>query len=179
MGMKRVLLVILMLAVLTGLAFGQEEEKKPTAAVSFVLLGGIIAPIGINAEFFLGPVGLAAEVRGIFMGYGGNLIGSVEPGANVRVYFSGLDSSMYLMGGVSYLTVFAIGEGSASMANVGVLKPKAAVGYNALFGKSNRTRFAIELGAVYMWPVVEGDAVDASEWFPILPHFQLMFGRAF
>ena len=178
MGMKRVLLVILMLAVLSGLAFGQ-EEKKPTAAVSFVLLGGIIAPIGINAEFFLGPVGLAAEVRGIFAAYGGNMIGSVEPGANVRFYFTGVDSSMYLMGGVSYLTIFAIGEGSAGIADVGVLKPKAAVGYNALFGKDNRTRFAIELGAVYMWPVVEGDAVDVANVFPILPHFQLMFGRAF
>ena len=178
MGMKKVLLVILMLAVLSGLAFGQ-EEKKPTAAVSFVLLGGIVAPIGINAEFFLGPVGLAAEVRGIFIGYGGNLIGSVEPGANVRFYFSGLDSSMYLMGGVSYLTVFAIGEGSAGLANAGILKPKAAVGYNALFGKSNRTRFAIELGAVYMRPVLEGDVIPMSDMFPILPHFQLMFGRAF
>jgi hypothetical protein len=176
--MKRVLLVVLMLAVLAGLAFGQ-EEKKPVAAVSFELFGGIIAPIGIGAEFFLGPVGLGAEVRGIFIGYQGNLIGSVEPGAAVRFYFSQLDSTMYLMGGVSYLTAFAIGEGSASTAGVGILKPKAGIGYNALFGKNNKTRFAIELGAVYMAPVVEGDVISTDFLFPILPHFMLMFGRAF
>lgn len=175
--MKRIVVVVLMLALLAGLAFAQ-EEKKPTAAVSFELFGSIIAPMGVGAEFFLGPVGLGVELRGLFLGYGGNMIGTVEPGACVRFYFGELDSSMFLMGGVSYVTAFAIGETSGT-APIGLLKPKAAVGYNALFGKSNKTRFAIELGAVYMLPVVEGDVFDVSTMFPILPHFLIMFGRAF
>jgi hypothetical protein len=117
-------------------------------------------------------------VRGLFLGWEGNMIGTVEPGACVRFYFGDLDSSMFLMGGVSYVTAFAIGEDSGT-APIGLLKPKVAIGYNALFGKSNKTRFAIELGAVYMQPVVEGDIFDVGTMFPILPHFLLMFGRAF
>jgi hypothetical protein len=174
--MKRIVVVVLMLALLTGLAFGQ--DKKPTAAVSFELFGSIIAPMGIGAEFFLGPVSLGVELRGLFLGFEGNLIGTVEPGGAVRYYFGDLDSSMFLMAGVSYVTAFAIGEGS-DMAPIGLLKPKAAVGYNALFGKDSKTRFAIELGAVYMMPLVEGDVFDVGTMFPILPHFLIMFGRVF
>jgi len=176
--MKRLVVVVLMLVLLAGLAFGQ-EEKKPTAAVSFELFGSVIAPLGIGAEFFLGPVGLGVELRGLFLGYGGSLIGTLEPGAAVRIYFTDLDSSMFLMAGVSYVTAFAIGNGAAATAPIGLLKPKAAVGYNALFGKKNRTRFAVELGAVYMLPVVEGDVLPADIMFPILPHLLIMFGRAF
>ena len=175
--MKRILVVVLMLALLTGLAFGQ--EKKPTAAISLELFGSVIAPMGLGAEFFLGRIGLGVELRGFFMGYEGNMVGTVEPGGCVRFYFSELDSSMFLMGGVSYLTAFGIGSGASAVSNVGLLKPKAGVGYNALFGKGNKTRFAIEMGAVYMWPVVEGDAIPASDLFPILPHLLIMFGRAF
>jgi len=102
----------------------------------------------------------------------------VEPGACVRFYFGDLHSSMFLMGGVSYVTAFAIGDDSGT-SPIGLLKPKAAVGYNALFGKNNKTRFAIELGAVYMQPVGEGDVFDVGTMFPILPHFLIMFGRAF
>jgi len=176
--MKRLAVVILMLVLLAGLAFGQ-EEKRPTAAVSLELFGGIIAPMGIGAEFFLGPVGLGVEVRGLFLGYGGNFIGTVEPGATVRFYFGDLDSSMFLMAGCSYVTAWVIGEGEAGAADFGILKPKVAVGYNALFGKGNKTRFAIELGGVYMQPVVEGADLDWDVAMPVLPHFLIMFGRAF
>jgi hypothetical protein len=175
--MKRVLLVVLMLALLAGLAFGQ-EAKKPIGAVSFELGGSVVAPIGIGAEFFLGPVGLGAELRFLFLGYGGNVVGALDPGAAVRFYFGDLDSSLYLMGGVSYLTAFAVGGGSAGTSSVGVLKPKAGIGYNALFGKNNRTRFAIELGAVGFFPVAEGDVIPVDT-VPVLPHLLLMFGRAF
>jgi hypothetical protein len=174
--MKRVLLVILMLALLAGLAFGQ--DKKPTAAVSLELFGGIFAPIGVGAEFFLGPVGLGVELRGLFFGVEETFIGTVEPGATVRFYFSDLDSSMYLMGGCSYVTGWAISEGEASGADFGILKPKAGVGYNALFGKSNKTRFAIELGAVYTQWVVSGNTIEGMP-FNLLPHLLLMFGRVF
>ena len=59
--MKRILVAVLLLVLLAGLAFGQ-ETKKPTAAVSFELFGSILALMGVNAEFFLGPVGLARSV---------------------------------------------------------------------------------------------------------------------
>jgi hypothetical protein len=176
MRMKRFLVVILMLALLGGLAFGQ--EKKPTAAVSLELFGSVIAPMGLGAEFFLGQFGLGVELRGFFMGYEGNMVGTVEPGGCVRFYFNELDSSMFLMGGVSYVTAFAIGEGSG-LSPIGLLKPKVGVGYNALFGRDNKTRFAIELGAVYMQPIVEGDIFTGDSIWPILPHFLIMFGRAF
>jgi hypothetical protein len=176
--MKRIVVVVLLLVFLAGMAFGQ-EEKKPTAAVSFELFGSIIAPMGVGAEFFVGQrLGLGAELRFLFLGYGGNFVGTVEPGGAVRFYFGDLDSSMFLMGGVSYVTAFAIGEGSG-VSSIGILKPKVAVGYNALFGKGNKTRFAIELGAVYMQPIVEGDVIDISNVVPILPHFLIMFGRVF
>ncbi len=176
--MKRILVAALLLVMLAGLAFGQ-EAKKPTAAVSFELFGSVLALMGVNVEFFLGPVGLSGEVRGLFFSYSGNFLGFLEPGAAVRFYFSELESSMFLMGGVSYLTAFGIGSGGSGVTNVGLLKPKAAVGYNALFGKGGKTRFAVELGAVYMVPVVQGDAIPASDLFPILPHLLIMFGRAF
>ena len=176
--MKRILVAALLLVMLAGLAFGQ-EAKRPTAAVSFELFGSVLALMGANAEFFLGPVGLSGEVRFLFFSYGGNFLGFVEPGAAVRFYFSELESSMFLMGGVSYLTAFGLGSGGAGVTNVGLLKPKAGVGYNVLFGKGNKTRFAIELGAVYMVPVVAGDAIPSSDLFPILPHLLIMFGRVF
>jgi hypothetical protein len=116
----------------------------------------------------------------MFLGVGGVFASFIDPGAAVRWYFSGLDSSLYLMGGVSYLTGFAIGGGAAATAPIGFLKPKAGIGYQVLFGKNNRTRFAAELGVVYLWPVVEGDLISPSEiMFPILPHALIMFGRAF
>ena len=176
--MKKALLALVILVVLSGLAFGQ-EAKKPTAAVSLELFGSIIAPMGLGVEFFLGPVGIGAELRGLFFGTGDMLIGTLEPGLAARFYFGDLDSALFLMGGVSYVTAWAFSSGETGTADFGFLKPKAAIGYNALFGKDSRTRFAIELGAVYMQPVFEGTALDWDVTWPILPHFLIMFGRAF
>jgi hypothetical protein len=177
--MRRILLVLVAVVFLAGLGWS-EGEVNPKGAVSFELGGGVIAPIGVGVEFFLGPIGLGAEFRFMFIAVEGVMVGALEPGANVRFYFSNLDSSFFLMGGVSYLTAFAIGEGGAGTAPFGFLKPKAGVGYQALFGKNNKTRFAIELGAVYLWPVADGSVLSSSDIiFPILPHFMIMFGRAF
>lgn len=178
--MRRAWLVLVVLLIVGGLAFAQEQQyKKPTAAVCFELGGGVLAPLGVGAEFFLGPIGLGVEVRGMFLFLGGEGIGTLEPGATVRFYFGDLDSCLYLMGGASYVTGWAFGGGSGGTADFGLFKPKAAIGYNALFGRDNRVRFGVELGGVYMWPVLAGEVVETGELFPILPHLLLMFGRAF
>jgi hypothetical protein len=177
--MKKMLLVLVAVIFLAAVSWGEGEAKQPFGAVSFELGGAIIAPIGVGVEFFLGRVGLGAELRFLFAAFSGVFGGFIEPGAAVRFYFAPIESSLFLMGGVSYVTGFAIGAGGAGTAPIGLLKPKLAVGYNVLFGKNGRIRFAAELGAVYIWPVVQGDLVDISNLFPILPHALIMFGYAF
>jgi len=176
--MKKMLLVLLAVLFLAGAGWGQ-EGAKPSWALSFELGGSLIAPIGVGAEVFLGHLGLGAEFRFLFMALSGVFESTMEPGAAVRWYFGNLDSSLFLMGGVSYLTGFAIGEGGAGTSPIGLLKPKVGIGYQALFGKNNRTRFAAEIGAVYIWPVVKGNLIDVADIFPVLPHALIMFGRAF
>ena len=177
--MKKTLLVLIVLIFLAAVSWGEGEGWKPIGAVSFELGGAIVAPIGVGLEFWLGHVGLSAEFRFLFMGVSGVLAGFIEPGAAVRFYFAPIESSLFLMGGVSYVTGFAVGEGGAGTTAVGWLKPKVGIGYNALFGKNNRIRFAAELGAVYIWPMVRGDLLSTSDLFPVLPHALIMFGYAF
>ena len=171
--MKKVLIALIVLVLVGGMAWSQ-EESQPRGAVSFILGGSLVAPIGLGFEFFVGPVGIAAEVRGLFLAVGGDAIGTLEPGAYVRFYFSDLDSSFYLFGGSSYLAVW---DSEAGVVDAGILKPKAGVGYSAMFGKDNRTRFNVELGGVWFKPVVQGDIIDSGSLF--LPHFLIGFGRVF
>ena len=176
--MKKMLLVLVAVIFIAAVSWGQ-EAKQPFGAVSFELGGAIIAPIGVGLEFFLGHVGLGAELRFLFAAFSGVLGGFIEPGAAVRFYFAPIESSLFLMGGVSYVTGFAVGSGGSGTAPIGLLKPKVAIGYNVLFGKKGRTRFAAELGAVGLFPVVQGDLVDVANIFPVLPHALIMFGYAF
>jgi len=171
--MKKVLIVLVVLVLIGGVAWSQ-EAKRPLGAVSFLLGGSVVAPIGVGLEFFLGPVGLALEARGLFFAYEGSAFGTFDPGAYLRFYFSGVDSSLYLVGGASYLTFW---ETEAGVVEAGLLKPKAGVGYNALFGRDNRIRFNAELGGVGFIPVVEGDFFEMPAL--ILPHFLIGFGYAF
>jgi hypothetical protein len=172
--MKKILIVLVVLALIGTAAWGQ-EEKQPTASVSFLLGGSFVAPIGVGAEFFLGNFGIGAELRFLFIAYQGEAMGTVEPGAYGRFYFTGLESSLFLFGGASYLTAWSTQSGTVE---AGILKPKAGAGYAAMFGPDNRTRFTIELGAVGFYAVVGGEIADAVV-FPFLPHFLLSFGRAF
>ena len=178
--MKKKLLVVLVLVLCAaGLGWSQ-GGAKPLGSVTFELGGSVVAPIGVGAEFFLGHLGLGAEFRFLFLVMEGAMVAPIEPGAAVRFYFSDLDSSLFLMGGVSYLTAFYAGGGESGTAPFGFLKPKAGVGYSALFGKGNKTRFLVELGVVYLWPVVEGSLITTEDvFFPFLPHFMIGFGRAF
>jgi hypothetical protein len=175
--MKKILVLLFVLLLVGGLAWSQ-EAKKPVAALSFLLGGSIIAPLGVGAEFFVGPVGIGAELRGLFLAVEGSAVGTLEPGAYVHFYFSELESSLYLMGGLSYLTAWGVGDGSSGVVEAGILKPKAGVGYNALFGKNDRIRFAAEVGAVYMAPMVSGDITEDIP-FLLLPHVMIMFGGVF
>jgi hypothetical protein len=183
--MKRILLVLVAVVFLAGLGWSQEEKAaRPLGALCFEVGGSFVAPMGVGVEFFLGPVSLGAELR-LFAWQLKELFTetsfwsiTLDPGVAVRWFFSGLDSSMYLMAGASYVTAIGLsGEGSGTIP-FGVLKPKAGVGYGALFGKDNRTRFAVELGAVYFVPFFEGQVIN--QWpITIGPHLLIMFGRAF
>lgn len=181
---KRILLVVVAVVFLAGLGWSQEEAKapRPLGAICAELGGSFICPMGVGVEFFLGPVSLGAELRFFF--WQSDIFGTsafaltLDPGANVRVFFSGLDSSLYLMAGASYVTAIAFAGGEGGASHFGILKPKAALGYGALFGKDNKIRFAVELGAVYFVPMFEGNIID---WWPVSigPHILIMFGRAF
>jgi len=171
--MKKVLIALIVFALVGGMAWSQ-EESQPRSSVSFVLGGSLVAPIGVGFEFFVGTVGIAGEVRGLFLAVEGDAIGTLEPGVYLRFYFSDLDSSFYLFGGSSYLTVW---DSQAGVVDAGILKPKAGVGYNALFGKDNRTRFNVELGGVWFKPVEQGEIIDMGSL--LLPHFLIGFGRTF
>jgi hypothetical protein len=172
--MKKVVVVLVTLLLLSSLAWAQ-EAPKPRYAAQLVIGGFFAAPIGIGGEMFLGPVGLEAEVRGIFFSLEGVAFGTLEPGVNVKWYFSDLDSTLYLTGGVSYAMFWATEGG---VANGGLLQPKAALGYHALFGKNERTRFGVELGGVWWKFVADNEIIDflpESIW----PYFKIYFGRVF
>ena len=174
--MKRVIISVIILVLLVGGLWAEEEEaKKPTAAVSFLLTGSF-APIGIGAELFLGNFGIGVTFTALYFGFGGNSIFFLEPGAYAHFYFSDLASSFYLLVGTSYFTFGGSYEGETKLIDAGLLKFNAGIGYNALFGKKGNTRFAVELGPRYVKGVAEG---NISEEGLILVHFMLMFGRAF
>lgn len=171
--MKRIVLVLVVLVLIASVGWSQ-EAAAPRGSVSMLLGGNIFAPIGVGVEFFFGNIGIVGELRGLFFGAQGDFVGTVEPGAYARFYFSGPDSSLYLNGGVSYWTAWS----SEAVAQGGLVRPRAAVGYSALFGKGERTRFHMELGGTWNLVAAEGDIVDE---FPalILPYMLLGFGRAF
>jgi len=171
--MKKIALLLIVLALVAGMAWSQ-EAASPRGSVSILLGGNILAPIGVGVEFFFGNLGVVGELRGLFFGAQGNFVGTVEPGAYARFYFGELDSSMFLCGGVSYWT----GWSSEGVAQGGLVRPRAAVGYSALFGRDESTRFHMELGG--SWNLVAADG-DLVEDFPamILPYILLGFGRAF
>lgn len=171
--MKKTALLLIVLALVAGLAWSQ-ETATPRGSVSMLLGGNVLAPIGVGVEFFLGNIGIVGELRGLFFGAEGNFVGTVEPGAYARFYFSGPDSSLYLSGGVSYWTAWS----SEEVAQGGLVRPRAAVGYSALFGKGERTRFHMELGGTWNLVATNGDLVEE---FPamLLPYMLFGFGRAF
>jgi hypothetical protein len=170
--MKKILVILIILVFIGGLAWSQ--DSNPRAAITFNLGGAFLAPIGVGVEFFVPPLGIVGEVRGLFAAYEGTAVGAIEPGAYARVYFNEIDSSLFAFGGVSYMTLW---DSDVGTVDAGILKPKAGLGYGALFGDSNRIRFFVELGGMWWKPVIEGSILDTGAL--LLPHFLLGFGGAF
>jgi hypothetical protein len=97
----------------------------------------------------------------------------------VRFYFGDPSGALFASLGSTY--TFAGGaSGSGSFSTLGeggLLKVNGGVGYNAFFGKKDNARFSVEVGPRYRTYVVEGSTAEAL--FPLVLHFQLMFGLAF
>ena len=96
--MKKILLCVLILFVVAGIAWAQEEEKerdKPLGSVSFILIDSY-APIGVGLEFFLGQFGLGPTFTTLFFVAEGNTTFLLEPGAYVRYYFGDLSSTFFV-----------------------------------------------------------------------------------
>jgi len=172
--MKRVTILALILLLAVGLLWAEEGEKKLTGAVSFILTDSL-AFMGLGGELFFGNLGLGATFTGFIVGTSGGTVFLLEPGAYGRLYLGDLSSCFYLMGGASYFTFGASAEGLTSMADARLLNINTGIGYNALFGKKNNTRFSVEMGPRYTLPVW---GEDKGQGF-FFPHFALMFGMAF
>jgi hypothetical protein len=188
-AMKRTVLVLALIIVTFGIAWTQEAEKvqpaqsapqaaeAPKAAVSVQACGSMVAPFGVEAEFFMGSVGLSVETRLFVRKLGGELVGVLEPGINLRIYFSELDSSLFFFTGADFLMVWDL---KPVVLEQGIVKPRAGLGYQRLLGKSRKWRLGLEIGAAWLQEVVEGDQGDLYDpVLPLLPHVLLVLGRAF
>jgi hypothetical protein len=171
--MKRTVLVLALAILVVGVGWAQEAEQRKSA-VSFQFGGSFLAPVGAEAEFFLGSVGLSVHTRLLVLKLAGDWAGTLEPGMSLRVYFDGLDRSLFFFTGAGFLTLWSLSPFSFEQ---GILRPKAGFGYNFLLGKDSRYRLGFEVGAAWLQNIVEGDLRDIV--FPLVPHFLLVFGRAF
>jgi hypothetical protein len=176
--MKKLLLCVLILFVVSGVAWAQEKEKKEEknarGSVSFVLVNSY-APIGVGAEFFLGNFGLGATLTTLFFAAEGEAVFVLEPGVYGRFYFSDLSSTFFISTGVSYLTAVGTYGGGVDVLDFGLVKVNVGLGYNAIFGKKENARFSLELGPRYR-KITDPDNDVA---FPLLIHFMLLFGTVF
>jgi hypothetical protein len=156
-----------------GVGWTQEAEQRKSA-VSFQLGGSFLAPVGAEAEFFLGSVGLSVDTRLLVLKLDGEWAATLRPGMSLRFYFDGLDRSLFIFTGAGFLTLWSLSPFSFEQ---GILRPKVGLGYNLLLGKDGRYRLGFEIGAAWLQTVIEGDLYDIV--FPLVPHFLLIFGRAF
>ena len=171
--MKRTVLALMIVILAVGVGW-TEEAGQPKSAVSFQLGGSLVAPVGVEAEFFMGSIGLSMHTRLLVMKLTGEWAGSLEPGMSLRVYLDGLDRSLFFFTGAGFLTLWNLNPFSFEQ---GIVRPKAGFGYNLLLGKDGKYRLGFEIGAAWLQSVIEGDLYDIQ--FPLVPHFLLIFGRAF
>jgi hypothetical protein len=163
-----------MIALLAACAGWTQEAEQRKSAVSFQLGGSFVAPVGAEAEFFLGSIGLIVDTRLLVLKLAGEWTATLEPGMSLRVYFDGLDRSLFFFTGAGFLTLWSLSPFSFDQ---GILKPKAGFGYSLLLGKDGRTRLGFEIGAAWLQNLIEGDLYDIV--FPLVPHFLLIFGRVY
>jgi hypothetical protein len=171
--MKRCVLVLLLAILIVGFAW-TEEGDQTRGAVSLQGGGSLVAPLGIELEYFLGAVGLSVETRLMVLKLGGEWSGSLEPGIALRFYFGGVDGSLFFFTGVDFLSLWQLNPFSP---NQGIVKPRAGFGYNWLPGEEDKWRFGFEIGAAWLQEVIEGDLYDIQ--FPLVPHLLVAMGRTF
>jgi hypothetical protein len=143
-------------------------------AISLQAGGSLLAPVGVEAEKYLGSFGLAVETRLLVRRADGRAAGSLEPGLNLRYYFDDPKRSLFVFAGAGVLTLWDFSPFSMDQ---GILKVRAGLGHNWLIGAGDRWRLGLEVGAVWLYELAEGDQYDIV--FPVLPHFLLLFGRAY
>jgi len=163
--------VLALLVVGTVLA---QEAGPPRGAFSIQGGGSLVAPVGVELEFLRGSVGVTLETRLLVLKLGGDWSGTLEPGIDLRFYFSGLDGSLFCFAGASFLSLWRL---SPFALDQGILKPRTGLGYNWLLGKEDSWRVGLEIGAAWLQEVIPGDLYDIH--FPLVPHVLLAFGRMF
>ena len=151
---------------------GRTVEQAKT--VSLQAGGSLVAPLGVELEFLRGVIGLGLETRLLVLKLRGEWAGTLEPGINLRFYFSGVDGSLFLFTGVSFLSLWPLSSFSLDQ---GILKPRAGLGYTWLPGEDDRWRIGLEIGVVWLQEIIEGDLYDIQ--FPLVPHLMLALGRTF
>jgi len=171
--------VLVLILVSTSMLMGwtanaEESGKRPKAALSLQVGGLLAAPLGIEAELLFGPVGLAVESRLFVRRMAGEWAGTLEPGLNLRLYFGEPEQTLFFFGGADFLMIWSLQPFALDQ---GFVKPRAGFGYHRLLGNAGQWRLALEIGAAWLQPVNDGELYDLVS--PLLPHFLLVFGRAF
>ncbi|MBN2554220.1 MAG: hypothetical protein JXB06_15690 [Spirochaetales bacterium] len=171
--MKRTVVVVTLMVLI--LAAGWTQEGEPRKTVLSIQAGGLmVAPVGLEAEFFLGRVGLCVETRLLLLRLHGEPAGTLEPGVNLRFYSGEPGDGLFVFTGAGFLTVWRLSPFSFEQ---GIVKPRAGFGYARFFGSEDRWRLAAEVGAGWLQEVLEGDLYEPV--FPLLPHLLLVLGRVF
>ena len=171
--MKRFVLVMLLAILFVGMAW-TDSPPVLKGAVSLQGGGSLVAPAGVELEFLAGTVGLSLETRLLVWKLGGDWSGTLEPGINLRFYFSGVDRSLFFFAGVSFLSLWTLSPFSLGQ---GILKPRTGFGYNWLLGAEDSWRLGLEIGVSTLQELIEGDLYDIM--LPVVPHAMLLFGRTF
>jgi hypothetical protein len=169
--MKRTALVVVLVLLIVGTACAQQPAK---GAISLQGGGCLAAPVGVEIEFLLGSVGLSVESRFLVWKFGGDWVGTLEPGINLRYYFGDVDGSLFFFTGVSFLSLWQFSPFSLDQ---GILRYRAGLGYNWLLGTEDNWRLGLEVGASWLQELVQGDSYDIV--FPLAPHLLVILGKIF
>ena len=177
--MKRTALATLaglaaVLALLVGGTAFAQEGVKAKGVLSLQGGGSLKAPVGVELEYLIGSVGFGVESRLFVLRSGGDWIGALEPGINLRYYFGEVDGGLFAFTGVSFLSLWQFSPFSLDQ---GILKPRAGLGYNWLPGQENTWRLGLEVGVSWLQELVRGDRYDIL--FPLAPHILLLIGKTF
>jgi opacity protein-like surface antigen len=171
--MKRTVLVVVLALMIAATSSAQKVEPVK-GIISLQGAGYRVAPVGVELEFLLGSVGLSVESRLFVLKSGGDWVGALEPGINLRYYFGDVDGSLFLFTGLSFLSLWQFSPFSLDQ---GILKPRAGLGYNWLLGEQNSWRLGLEVGTSWLQELVQGDRYDIL--FPLVPHILLLLGKTF